>query len=311
MSCSSPTSLSAMLLLGAHVPTADPLGGAAERHAEVVQIFLSSPRRWAGPSRPRTDAAALRSAGLPIYVHSPYLLNLASADVTVRERSRQLLAETCTAAAAVAARGVVVHGGQLGAGEDPSLGAARWRESLAGLDTEVAILIEDTAGGPHAVASDLARVERLWRALEDLDIPLGFCLDTCHLHAAGEELVAGTQRLLDIVGRIDLVHVNDSKDPCGSGRDRHENLGAGTIPAEALVASIQLAGAPAVVETPGGATQQAEDIAWLRARLRDDHGRADTAITHAPREAPLARGDRPRPEPDLRPTGSAIARGSA
>ena len=256
-----------MPLLGAHVPTADPLREAAERDAAVIQIFLSSPRRWAGPSEPRADADLLRTGGIPLYVHSPYLINLASADPSVRERSRQLLAETCTAAEAVAAEGVVVHGGQLGKGEDPELGASRWRAALETLDTPIPVLIEDTAGGPHAVASSLARIERLWAALDGVTVPIGFCLDTCHLHAAGEDLVAGTTRLLEILGRIDLVHVNDSKDPHGSGRDRHENLGAGTIDAAALVEAVRLAGAPVVVETPGGAAQQAADIAWLRARV--------------------------------------------
>ena len=256
-----------MVELGAHVPTGDPLREAAERDAEVIQIFLSSPRRWAGPTEPRADTEALRTSDTPLYVHSPYLINLASADPLVRERSRELLARTCTAAEAVAARGVVVHGGQLGKSEDATLGAWRWREALETLDTAVPVLIEDTAGGPHAVASSLERIERLWAALEGVAVPIGFCLDTCHLHAAGEELVAGTTRLLEVLGRIDLVHVNDSKDPHGSGRDRHENLGAGTIDVAALLESVRLAGAPAVVETPGGAAQQAADIAWLRARL--------------------------------------------
>ncbi len=258
------------MLLGAHVPTAAPLAAAQERDAEVVQVFLSSPRRWAGPSGRRSDADELRASDLPLYVHSPYLLNLASPDPTVRSRSRELLASTCAAAEVVDARGVVVHGGQLGKGEDPTLGPLRWREALTGLETHVPVLIEDTAGGPHAVASSLERIERLWTALQgaaEVTAPLGFCLDTCHLFAAGEDLVAGTTRLVEVLGSIDLVHVNDAKDPHGSGRDRHQNLGAGTVDADALVACVRAAGAPAVVETPGGAEQQGADIAWLRARL--------------------------------------------
>lgn len=255
------------MLLGAHVPTADPVGEAAARGAEVAQIFLSSPRMWAAP-KPRADVDALEASGLPLYVHSPYLLNLASGDEVVRERSVELLQATCTAAEVVAARGVVVHGGQLGRGEDPSLGPARWRSALERLETNVPVLIEDTAGGPHAVASGIDRIERLWEGLAGVEVPLGFCLDTCHLHAAGEDLLAGTERLLGVLGRIDLVHVNDSKDPQGSGRDRHENLGAGELDAQALIAALGVAGAPAVVETPGGSEQQGRDIAWLRARLR-------------------------------------------
>lgn len=254
------------MLLGAHVPTADPVGEAADRGAEVVQLFLSSPRMWAAP-KPRRDVEALLASGLPCYVHSPYLLNLASADEVVRTRSRDLLQATCAAAEVVGARGVVVHGGQLGAGEDPALGPARWRDALAQLETTVPVLIEDTAGGPHAVASRIDRIARLWEGLAGVEVPIGFCLDTCHLHAAGELLVAGTERLLALLGRIDLVHVNDSKDPAGSGRDRHERLGAGQVDPEALVEAIRLADAPAVVETPGGAQHQGRDLTWLRARL--------------------------------------------
>ncbi len=254
------------MLLGAHVPTADPLGEAAVRGAEVAQVFLSSPRRWASPT-PRADVTSLRASGLPLYVHSPYLLNLASPDPQVRERSQVLLQDTCVAAEAVGALGIVVHGGQTGAEEDRALGPARWRSALERLDTPVPILIEDTAGGPNAVASTIDRIARLWAALEGLETPFGCCLDTCHLHAAGEALVAGTERLLALLGRIDLVHANDSKDGPGSGRDRHENLGAGRIDPEALAEAVRLANAPTVVETPGGAVPQAADVGWLRARL--------------------------------------------
>ncbi len=253
------------MLLGAHVPTADPLGEAARRGAEVVQIFLSSPRQWAAP-KPRADTTALLGSGLPIYAHSPYLLNLASADPIVRERSAGLLQATCEAAAAVGVRGVVVHGGQTGAAEDPALGPTRWRSALERLETTVPVLIEDTAGGAYAVATTIDRIARLWEALDGLDTPVGFCLDTCHLHAAGEPLLTGTARLLEVVGRIDLVHLNDSKDDRGSMRDRHENLGAGRIDPDELAAAVRLADAPTVVETPGGAELQAADIAWMRAR---------------------------------------------
>jgi deoxyribonuclease IV len=256
------------MLLGAHVPTADPVGEAAARGAEVVQIFLSSPRMWAAP-KPRQDVEVLRAAGLPLYVHSPYLLNLASADEVVRARSLELLQATCAAAEVVGALGVVVHGGQLGAGEALEVGPARWRAALEQLASTVPVLVEDTAGGPQAVATTIDRIARLWAAIGDVEVPVGFCLDTCHLHAAGEELIAGTERLLAELGRIDLVHVNDSKDAAGSGRDRHENLGAGQLDPDALVAALRLAAAPAVVETPGGASEQAADVDWLRARLHD------------------------------------------
>jgi deoxyribonuclease-4 len=104
---------------------------------------------------------------------------------------------------------------------------------------------------------------RLWDRIAGYGI--GFCLDTCHAHAAGEDVITSAEKILGITGRIDLVHCNDSKDPHGSGRDRHENLGKGTIAADVLAEVVRVAGAPAVVETPGEG--QADDIAFLRDAL--------------------------------------------
>jgi deoxyribonuclease-4 len=104
---------------------------------------------------------------------------------------------------------------------------------------------------------------RLWDAVAEFDV--GFCLDTCHAHAAGEDLADAVDRIKAITGRIDLVHLNDSRDEFGSGADRHANVGGGTIDPEALVGVCAAAGAPVVVETP--AEGQAADIAFLRSRL--------------------------------------------
>jgi deoxyribonuclease-4 len=95
----------------------------------------------------------------------------------------------------------------------------------------------------------------------------GFCLDTCHAYAGGEDLLGIVDRVKAITGRIDLVHANDSKDPFDSGRDRHENLRHGSIDPELVVAVIRAAGAPAVVETPGGVHGQTADINYLREQL--------------------------------------------
>jgi deoxyribonuclease-4 len=96
---------------------------------------------------------------------------------------------------------------------------------------------------------------------------VGFCLDTCHFHAGGEDLLTVVDRVLAITGHIDLVHANDSKDPFDSGRDRHENFGAGRIDPDVLVEVVRRAGAPVVCETPGGVEGQAADIEFLRERL--------------------------------------------
>jgi deoxyribonuclease-4 len=252
--------------IGAHVPAADPLAAAAARGADLVQVFLSAPQTWKAPA-PRDDAEELRAADLDIYVHAPYLINVATTNNRVRHPSRKTLQQACDAAGAIGAAGVIVHGGHLPVDDDIEEGYRNWRTSLERLHTEVPVLIEDTAGGDNAVARHVDRILRLFEVLDGVEVPLGFCLDTCHLHAAGEDLVDGTERLLRGLGRIDLVHLNDSRDPAGSGRDRHANLGTGQIDEEALVAAVKAADAPVVVETPGEAEDQAADIAWIRARL--------------------------------------------
>src|SRR5512142_3183863 len=111
------------------------------------------------------------------------------------------------------------------------------------------------------MARTLDMIARLWDALDGFDV--GLCLDTCHAHAGGEDLEGLVERVLAITGRIDLVHANDSKDPFGSGRDRHENFGAGRIDPTALVRAVAAADAPVVCETPGGAAGQSADIGFL------------------------------------------------
>jgi deoxyribonuclease-4 len=105
---------------------------------------------------------------------------------------------------------------------------------------------------------------RLWDRIA-ADPRLGFCLDTCHAHAAGEDLVTAVDRIRAITGRIDLIHCNDSKDAAGSGRDRHENFGHGTIPPEALAEVVRAAGVPVVCETPAVGIK--DDIAYLKGAL--------------------------------------------
>ena len=123
------------------------------------------------------------------------------------------------------------------------------------------ILIENTAGGENACARRLDVIARLFDAVGEFGV--GFCLDTCHAHAGGEDLVGIVDRVKAITGRIDLVHANDSRDAFDSGADRHANFGSGQIDPELIVAVCRAAGAPVVVETP--ADGQAADIALIRA----------------------------------------------
>lgn len=255
------------MLIGAHVRGSDPLAAAMERAADCVQIFLSNPQSWKKPL-PRQDLAELRSSDVPIYVHAPYLINVASPNNRVRIPSRKILADTCAAAEEIGAAGVVVHGGHLTDPDEPlEVGFDRWRKALESFETGVPLLFENTAGGEHAMGREIDVIARLWEVIGDLDV--GFCLDTCHAWAAGQDFEGLVERVLAATGRIDLVHCNDSRDPFDSRRDRHANLGRGQIPAELIVEVVRRAGAPVVVETPGEPEDQAADIRWLSEGLAD------------------------------------------
>ena len=251
------------MLIGAHVSNAAPLEEAAARKADLVQMFLSNPQSWKKPL-PRNDADELIASGMPIYVHAPYLMNLASPNNRVRIPSRKTLAQTVHAAAEIGAAGVIVHGGHVADDEDPALGVDRWRKALDSFESEVPILIENTAGGGNAVVRDLRGYGPLWEALGGYDV--GVCLDTCHAWAGGADLEGAVDLLNELTGGVALVHCNDSRDPFDSRRDRHTNLGNGEIPEELLVGVVRAAGAPVVVETPDTEGQTA-DIAWLRERV--------------------------------------------
>jgi len=259
-----------MLRIGAHVDQADPIAEAAARGADLVQFFLGDPQGWKGPVvQYEGGAGALRTAaeaaGLDLYVHSPYVINVATTNNRIRIPSRKLLQQAVDAAAEIGARAVIVHGGHVLKDDDPAVGCDNWRKTFERLDRKVPLLIENTAGGDNAMARRLGAIARLWDLCGQFDA--GFCLDTCHAHAGGEELLGIVDRVKAITGRIDLVHANDSKDGFDSGRDRHDNFGHGQIDPQSILAVVSAAGAPVVCETPDGAAGQGADIAWLREHL--------------------------------------------
>ena len=249
------------MLIGSHVPPSDPLGTAAAEGADLVQIFLGDPQSWKKPA-PREDAEALKASPVPVYVHAPYLINVASPNNKIRIPSRKILQQTCDAAATVGAAAVIVHGGHVDANDTIEAGVERWVKGIESLETDVPLYLENTAGGDHAMARHFDTIGRLWEQIGDLGV--GFCLDTCHAWAAGEGLVDAVERIMGITGRIDLVHCNDSHDEAGSGRDRHANLGAGSIDVDLLVAVVSKAGAPVVCETADEGRK--DDIALLKDR---------------------------------------------
>ena len=266
--------MTAQLPIGAHVDQTDPIAEAKARGTTLVQFFLGDPQGYKGPEiRYAGGAAGLKAdaeaAGLDLYVHAPYIVNVATTNNRIRIPSRKLLQQHLDAAAEIGAKGLIVHGGHVNAGDDPAVGFDNWRKAVEATDIKIPLLIENTAGGDNAMARQLDRIAGVWDALsaaEGAD-QVGFCLDTCHAWAGGIDLGTAVDKVRGITGRIDLVHANDSRDAFDSGADRHASFGAGQLPPDEFAGVVRAAGAPVICETPGGAAEHRDDFAWLRERL--------------------------------------------
>lgn len=266
--------MTAELAIGAHVDQTDPIAEAQARGTTLVQFFLGDPQGYKGPEVAyaggaeglKADAAA---AGIDLYVHAPYIVNVATTNNRIRIPSRKLLQQHLDAAAGIGAKGLIVHGGHVEKGVDPAVGFDNWRKAIDATDLKIPLLLENTAGGENAMARHLDRIAGTWAAIQQADghENVGFCLDTCHAWAGGISLTDAVDKLVHITGRIDLVHANDSRDVFDSGADRHANFGRGQLDADEFAGVVRDAAAPVICETPGGAEEHREDFAWLRARL--------------------------------------------
>lgn len=250
---------------------------------DALQVFPSNPRGWALPARNNDSEAAMAEAcatrGWPLFVHAPYLVNVASPDPLVFERSCECLRYALARSVRLGAESVVVHAGSA-LGTDRDLARARAADALRRLldDTLGAHLsIELTAGGgERSLARHVPDVAALIDAC-DADQRIGVCLDSCHLWAAGVDWTSprGLRELRSEVlelgpQRVRVVHVNDSHDPFGSARDHHANLGDGRIglePFRAFLRAPEWKHAPLICETPGTEERRAEDVAAVRTML--------------------------------------------
>ncbi|HEY0696805.1 MAG TPA: deoxyribonuclease IV, partial [Micromonospora sp.] len=218
---------------------------------------------------PKQDAAfraGCAERGIPVYIHASLLVNIGSPTPTTVRRSAETLAHALDRGRAIGAAGVVFHAGSAVDEDYADTAMRQVREVLLPLlDAAAAaegpkLLVEPSAGGGRSLAS---RVEHLGPYLDAVDRHpwLGVCFDSCHAWAAGHDLAreGGMTEALDALvaavgpDRLWLVHANDSRDPCGSTRDRHENIGRGTIgelPFAELMRHPATAGVPVVVETP-------------------------------------------------------------
>ena len=270
-----------MVRIGAHFHVDHPLDEAIARGADAAQFFLGDPQGWKGPVIPGGDPAAVRdaftAAGVDIYIHAPYIINVATSNNRIRIPSRKILDQQLKAAASVGAKGLIVHGGHVTAGVAAEDGLENWRKAVERIERPLPMLIENTAGGDGAMARSLDAIGRLWDTMTEATARggssdtanLGFCLDTCHANSAGIDLADAADRIKAITGRIDLVHCNNSRDEFGSGRDRHANIGTGTIDPALLLGVVRAAGAPVICETPDENGGLAADISWLKQHLAD------------------------------------------
>lgn len=273
-----------MAHFGAHMSTAGGFDRAA-RHAhsigaDAMQVFTRNPR--GGKARALTDAelarlAQARAAGLDIVCHAPYTINLASGDPDVRAFGVRTLAEDLRRMTQLGARALVVHSGaHTGAGVEA--GCERLLQSLEVLLPQVApgtrLLLESMSGQGSELGSTL---EGLAGILDHFDHSpaLGICLDTCHLFAAGYDVrdwAAFKTQFTALLpwSVVGCIHMNDSKTPLASHRDRHERLGAGAIGWQAFYdivrAECQTA-LPLILETPNDLSGWQEELRALRASL--------------------------------------------
>jgi deoxyribonuclease IV len=264
----------ALMLIGAHV---SPTGGPAkavergvERGARSIQIFNQNPRAWKPREYSAEEVADFRSAMAAsdvdaLLIHAVYLLNCASEDEEIREKSHRSLTTSLRAGSALGAHAVVLHAGSAlknGAAFPAAIerASAVIAEALAESE-DCPLHIEDTAGAGGTLGRSF---EELVAMIEGAggDERLGVCLDSCHLLASGYDVrtADGLAAVLDdfdrIVGldRLGSLHINDSMTPLGSNRDRHAWLGEGELGREGCAAFLsepRFDGLPCVLEGPG------------------------------------------------------------
>jgi len=259
---------------GAHVSTAGGVQNAPSRAREidavVLQLFTKQPSRWAEPTLDDETVdgflAARDEHGIEVAgAHDSYLINLSSPDRRLwrmSQRSFQAELERC---ARLRLDFLVTHPGNA---MDDALEAGLERnargvaESLGAVEGETRVLLEITAGSGTSVGATLENLRAIIDAIpEDRRSRVGVCFDTCHAYSAGYDLVGDYDgvwaRFDEIIGldRLGLIHMNDSKHPFGSHKDRHETIGEGTLgvePFRRLVRDERLRHVPKVLETPKG-----------------------------------------------------------
>jgi deoxyribonuclease-4 len=260
------------MLYGAHVSSSGGIWTAIERaeamKCEAVQVFTQSPRMWRPTDhtpdavarfRERREEAGIRS----VVCHALYLVNLASLDPVIHEKSVTAMRATLETADAIGAEGVIFHvGSHLGAGFEEGLEQVvpALRELLELTTDDLWLLMENSAGTGGTIGRSTDELAAIHAEL-DHHPRLGICLDSCHWWASGVNVTDATvldEALADVDARIGLdrlrcLHVNDSMDPLGANRDRHDAIGKGKMGKglHTFLAHPAFNALPAILETPG------------------------------------------------------------
>ncbi|HEY0306745.1 MAG TPA: deoxyribonuclease IV [Acidobacteriaceae bacterium] len=261
--------------IGVHLSTAGGCWKAVERAVEcganTFQIFSASPRMWkANPVKPE-DAAKMKAARAehnvgPLCIHASYLINVCAQSEEVRRNSVAAFRGEVERALALGAEFLVLHPGSwrgMTRDEGITLAARSIEEAIAGLvwqGTDFKILIENTAGAEFSLGGSFEQVAEMVARLKTC-APVGVCLDTCHVHVAGYDLVseagyAETMQLIESTIGFDDVrvwHCNDAKAERGSKLDRHQHIGEGTMGAQTfrrLLHDARWAHCAFIAETP-------------------------------------------------------------
>ena len=211
-----------------------------------------------------------RGAGVDLYVHAPYIVNVATTNNRIRIPSRKLLQQHIDAAAEIGAKGLIVHGGHVNKDDDPAKGFDNWRKAVEATDIKIPLLIENTAGGDNAMARHLDRIAGVWDAI---------------VRGRGRRQVGLLPRHLPRLGRRHRARhggrQGPRRSPAGSTWCTPTTAATPSTPAptgtptsaparsppDELAGVVRAAGAPVICETPGGAAEHRADFAWLRERL--------------------------------------------
>ncbi len=265
------------------------LDSAAALNMKTCQVFTKNASQWKASPLKDEDVDRFKTSwdttGIhEVFSHASYLINLASPKEELRVKSIESMLVELDRGAALGLQGVVVHpGASVTASEDE--GISLFQESMTAIlakydNQDCQLLIENTAGQGTTLGRSIAQLGRMLQPFIQ-DERIGICIDSCHSHAAGYDLATadGLQQLIDeldqynLLSKVRVIHLNDSKKPAGSRVDRHEHIGLGTIGIDGITRFIHhpsIRCLPLILETEKGVSPEREEWDLVNMRVLHD-----------------------------------------